>query len=83
MKIVLPSKRVMDFVEKRGLTEALNKQIKLLSENFSHRSLNVERLEPKHLGLYSFRVNRQFRAIFFFIPEEKAIKIVDVNNHYK
>ena len=81
MKIILPSERVMALVKKRGLTESFDKQTKLLGANLQHPSLNVERLEPRLLGLYSFRVSRQFRGIFFFILEEDSIKIVDVNNH--
>lgn len=80
---MLPSERVLKYIQKRGLTSKFQKQIQLLSTDFRHPSLHAERLEPKALGLYSFRVDQKFRGIFFFVPEENAIKIVDVNDHYE
>ena len=82
-KIVGPSKRVLKYIVKRGLAKKYQKQIKLLSENIRHPSLNVERLEPKSAGIYSFRIDKQFRGFFFFISEENTIKIFDANDHYQ
>lgn len=59
------------------------KQVALLSQNIRHPSLRTERLEPKAAGIYSFRIDKKYRAIFFFIPEEEAIKIIDANDHYQ
>ncbi len=44
--------------------------------------LNTEILEPKHLKLYSFRLNQKYRAIFVYVGNEE-IEIIDINNHYK
>lgn len=82
-KIVPPSDRVLKYIAKRGLTEKYNKQIKLLSENLAHPSLNVEKLEPKEANIYSFRIDKQFRGLFFFVPEEDSIKIFEANDHYQ
>ncbi len=82
-KIVAPSSRVLKYITKRGLTNKYNKQIKLLSENIRHPSLNVEKLVPKEENVYSFRIDKQFRGFFYFIPEEDTIKIFDVNDHYQ
>lgn len=82
-KIIPPSDRVIKYITKRGLTGKYNKQIKLLSENLQHPGLNVERLEPKSRGFYSFRIDKQFRGFFFFISQENAIKIYDANDHYQ
>lgn len=82
-KIIDPSERVLKYISKRGLTKKYEKQIKLLSENLQHPSLNVERLEPKSSGIYSFRIDKQFRGFFFFITEENSIKIFDANDHYQ
>lgn len=83
LKIIPPSDRILKYIAKRDLTEKYNKQIKLLSENLQHPSLNVEKLEPKEKGIYSFRIDKQFRGFFIFISEENAIKIFDVNDHYQ
>ncbi len=73
--------RLAKFVRSHGLITKLNKQIKLLEENYKHPSLNTEKLEPKELGLYSFRIDRQYRAIFHVLPTGE-IQIIDINNHY-
>jgi len=83
MRILPISARLVKYLAKRNLKNKYKKQAKLLSLNFRHPSLHVERLEPKHLGVYSFRINQQFRGIFFYIPEENAIQIVDINDHYR
>lgn len=83
INVIDPSPRVLRYIVLSGLHKKYTKQISLLSENPRHPGLQVELLEPKERGIYSFRVDRQFRGIFFFIPEQNAIKIVDVNNHYQ
>jgi len=83
MKILPLSARLVKYLTKRRLTNKYKKQATLLSQNFRHPSLHVERLEPKHLGFYSFRIDQQFRAIFFYIPAENAIQIIDINDHYR
>lgn len=84
MFCVLPlSSYLTSYLAKNGLAKKFEKQIKLLQENPRHPSLKVERLEPKARGIYSFRVDKQYRALFVFLPEEGGIKIIDVNNHYK
>lgn len=83
MKVLLPSERVMAFVRERGLLKKFTKQVAFLSADLTYPSLRVERLEPKSAGLYSFRVDKQYRGIFFFDEVEGAIRIVDVNNHYR
>ncbi|MBI2330080.1 hypothetical protein HYU94_01705 [Candidatus Daviesbacteria bacterium] len=58
------------------------KQIKLLEENYKHPSLNTEKLEPKELGLYSFRIDHKYRAIFHILTTGE-IEIIDINDHYQ
>ncbi len=70
------------FLKKRNLLRKYKKQEKLLEENVFHPSLNFELLEPKHLHIYSFRLDRKYRAIFVFVQSE-LIEIVDINNHYQ
>ncbi|OHB20819.1 MAG: hypothetical protein A2939_04755 [Parcubacteria group bacterium RIFCSPLOWO2_01_FULL_48_18] len=54
---------------------------KLFENNIRHPSLNVELLEPRWRGIYSFRLDRTYRALFF-IFEGKA-EIFKITKHYK
>lgn len=70
------------FLKRRTLLRKYQKQKKLLEENIFHPSLNFELLEPKHMHIYSFRIDRKYRAMFVFVHSE-LIEVVDINNHYK
>lgn len=82
MKIHPLRKDLIDYLVKRALLKRFNKQKKLFEKNPFHPSLNTEVLEPKHLRIYSFRITRNWRAIFVYTGQD-AIEIVDINNHYK
>lgn len=69
------------FLKKRNLTKKFHKQALLFKENPKHPSLNTEIIEPKELKIYSFRVDKKYRAIFIFIEGE--VEIIDINNHYR
>lgn len=64
--------KLVKFATRHTLTKKLAKQIKLLEENPKHPSLNTEKLEPKELSLYSFRIDRKYRAIFHILPTGEA-----------
>ncbi|OGG57643.1 hypothetical protein A2765_05890 [Candidatus Kaiserbacteria bacterium RIFCSPHIGHO2_01_FULL_56_24] len=81
MKILLLRADQEEFLKRRNLLRKYEKQKKLFEENIFHPSLNFELLEPKHLQIYSFRIDRKYRAIFIFM-EPDVVEIVDVNNHY-
>ena len=84
MLTVLPlPNELVRIVNKHGLRRKFRKQCELISRNWRHPSLRVERLEPKEVGLCSFRIDRKYRAIFFFREDEEAIEIVDVTVHYQ
>ena len=40
-----------------------------------------ELLEPKHRLIYSFRIDRKYRALFIGLTEDK-IEIIAVTKHY-
>jgi len=81
MKIRLLRADMQQYLVDHSLVSKFAKQSKLLEKDIKHPSLNVERLEPKQLKLYSFRLDRQYRVIFIFV--NGAIEIVDINNHYR
>ena len=70
------------FLRKRNLLRKFEKQKKLFEESIFHPSLNFELLEPKQMQIYSFRVDRKYRAQFIFINPE-LVEVIDVNNHYQ
>ena len=70
------------YLKKRGLFSKFTKQVLLFQNNIKHPSLNVELLEPKDFKVYSFRIDKKYRAIFIY-TSSGVIEIIDVNNHYK
>lgn len=68
-------------LKKHKLERKFAKQKLLFEQNYRYPSLHTEKLEPKHLNIYSFRIDRKWRAIFV-ITKEKEAEIVDINPHY-
>lgn len=82
MRVRPLNKYLQKYVAKKNLTRKFEKQVKFLIENPSHPSLNLELLEPRLAGHYSFRIDKRYRAIFIFIKPDE-VEIVDINLHYK
>lgn len=70
------------YLAKRGLVKKFQKQKGLFEKNPHHPSLHTEILEPKEEKVYSFRINRKYRALFFYIGKGK-VEIIDINPHYQ
>ena len=70
------------YIKKHGLVKKWQKAKKLFESNPSHPSLGTELLEPRHRLIYSFRIDKKYRAIFICLPEDK-IEIVVITNHYR
>jgi len=69
------------YAKKRSLLKKLRKQIGIFEQNPKHPSLNTEALEPRKLKIYSFRIDKRYRAIFIYIDGE--VEIIDINLHYQ
>ncbi|MEK7527464.1 MAG: type II toxin-antitoxin system RelE/ParE family toxin [Patescibacteria group bacterium] len=69
------------YLKDRRLEKKFIKQLNFLLENPFHPSLNLELLEPKEKGLYSFRLDRQYRVIFIFTKGD--IEVITITNHYR
>lgn len=69
------------YLKTHNLAKKFNKQIALFTVNPRYPSLHTEKLEPKILNLYSFRIDRKYRAIFMLINPDQ-IEIIDINDHY-
>ena len=68
-------------LKKHQLERKFTKQKELFEKNPQHPSLNIEKLEPKKLNIYSFRLDRKWRAIFIIV--ENQVEIIDIALHYQ
>lgn len=82
MKVLPLHKELLLYLKTRGLQRKFEKQKRLFEENPFYPSLETEVLEPMHLKIYSFRIDRKYRAIFIY-RGENTVEIIDINNHYK
>lgn len=81
MNIVPLREDVKKYLQKHNLEKKWAKAEKLVIDNVRHPSLHVELLEPKWRGIYSFRLDRQYRALFFI--RGSKLEIFKITNHYK
>lgn len=72
---------VEDYLKKHQLVKKFEKAKALFKEDTQHPSLNVEVLELKHLKIYSFRLDKKYRAVFIVVNGEA--EIIVVSNHYQ
>lgn len=70
------------YLAEHQLTTKWAKAKALFESNIRHPSLNVELLEPHWHGIYSFRIDRKYRASFFINSTGRA-EVVVITNHYK
>jgi len=82
MKILPLHPDIPAYLKKRGLEKKFEKKRALFEQNPFHPNLDTELLEPKHMRIWSFRVDKKYRAIFIF-RDKNAIEIIEVNNHYQ
>ncbi len=82
MEILPIHPEILEYVRRHNLTKKFSKQVQLFKANIRHPSLEVELMEPGHLRIFSFRIDKKYRAIFVF-RNSHTIEIVDVNNHYQ
>ena len=82
MRVLPVHPEILEYLRRRKLETKFAKQIKLFERNAFHPSLETELLKPPKMRIWSFRVDRKYRAIFIF-REKNIVEIIDVNNHYK
>ena len=81
MKINELSDKQKEYLRTHKLEKKYKKASDYFEQNPNHPSLNVEALEPKHLKLYSFRIDKKYRAVF--IIKNGVAEIIAITNHYK
>lgn len=70
-----------EYLEDHQLTNKWTKARRLFEQNIRHPSLNVELMEPRWRGIYSFRIDRKYRALFFLV-DGKA-EVFAITKHYR
>ncbi|HJZ06107.1 MAG TPA: hypothetical protein VJ327_09740 [Patescibacteria group bacterium] len=73
---------LIKYLKKRGLARKFEKQRGLFEMDQNYPSLNTELLEPRSLKLYSFRIDRKYRAVFI-VTGDGEVEVVDINDHYQ
>ncbi|OQW99034.1 MAG: hypothetical protein BWK74_03105 [Desulfobacteraceae bacterium A6] len=73
---------IREYIKKHGLLRKWHKAKSLFENNPSHPSLNTELLEPRHRGIYSFRIDIKYRALFV-CQSESIVEIIAVTKHYR
>jgi len=69
------------YLQKHQLEKKFAKQQAFLRQNPFYPSLHTELLKPRHLRIWSFRIDKRYRAIFFFRAPD-TVEIIDINDHY-
>lgn len=82
MKILPLYPDIEKYLKKRNLEKKFEKQRKIFERNPFHPSLHTELLEPKKMRIWSFRIDRKYRAIFIFFKKD-IIEVIDINDHYQ
>ncbi len=81
---VLPfNKKVREKITHHQLEKKIKKQLDLFVQNPYHPSLHTELLVPKGYGIYSFRIDIHFRALFIYRNDKKSVEILNITLHYK
>lgn len=69
------------FLVAHGLKRKWEKAKNFFESDLRHPSLHTELLEPHWRGIYSFRLDKTYRALFF-IADGKA-EVFQITNHYQ
>jgi plasmid maintenance system killer protein len=82
MKIKELRDDLVKYLKRHKLADKFNNAKQLFEANPLYPSLHVELLEPRHRLIYSFRLERKYRALFIYSGENE-IEIIAFTNHYK
>ncbi|MBI5306307.1 type II toxin-antitoxin system YoeB family toxin [Candidatus Wolfebacteria bacterium] len=81
MKLNSLRKDIIEYLFTYKLDKKWDKASRLFNKNIRHPSLKVELLEPHWRGIYSFRIDKKYRALFFI--NNNAAEVFKITNHYK
>jgi plasmid maintenance system killer protein len=72
------NQKIFRFLNKRGLIK-LYVKVKTKLESGDTQSTRFKLKKPKHRGIYSFRINKQYRAIGVF--RENIFVVYAIDDH--
>ncbi len=76
------SERVEKYLIKHQIKDDFEAQKTLFMTNPKAKSLNIEKMEPKGLNQYSFRITGKYRAVFIY-RNDNFIEVLKATNHYQ
>lgn len=83
MRLAPIRKDLVLYIKKHNLKERWKKASDFFERDVRHPSLHIELLEPKWRGIYSFRLDRKYRALFFIRPADGFAEVFAITNHYR
>lgn len=81
MRLKSIRKDLKEYLVAHKLEKKWDKANYLFESNIRHPSLEVELLKPHWRGIYSFRIDKKYRALFFI--KNDAAEVFKITNHYK
>ncbi|MBI3459301.1 type II toxin-antitoxin system YoeB family toxin [Candidatus Azambacteria bacterium] len=81
MKLKVLRNDLIEYLVFHGLEKKWKKASRLFEENIKHPSLETELLEPHWRGIYSFRIDKKYRSLFFI--KDGIVEVFKITNHYK
>lgn len=81
MKLKPLRKDIIEYLVLHSLEKKWEKASVLFEANIKHPSLETELLEPHWRGIYSFRIDKKYRSLFFI--RNGMAEVFKITNHYK
>ncbi|OGZ67946.1 MAG: hypothetical protein A3D44_01510 [Candidatus Staskawiczbacteria bacterium RIFCSPHIGHO2_02_FULL_42_22] len=81
MKLSPLRKDIIEYVNAHNLQKKWQKASLMFWKNIRHASLKTELLQPHWRGIYSFRIDQKYRALFFI--NDGIAEVFSITNHYK
>lgn len=81
MMLLLLRSDIREYLRARKLEKKWEKTRLLFERDMRHPSLAVELLEPHWRGIYSLRIDKKYRALFFI--RGTNAEVFSITNHYK
>lgn len=81
MKVKPLNPKLVKYLKNHNLTNKIKRQLAIFERDYRQPSLHTEILEPRWRKIYSFRIDRKYRAIF--VITGGVVEIIDKNPHYQ
>ena len=81
MKIKPLRKDISNYLKTHELLKKWEKARGFFERDSRHPSLHTELMEPRWRGIYSFRIDKYYRVLFFI--DQDGAEVFQVTKHYK